>query len=143
MQINCPHCFTTNRVEKEKLADNPICGKCKKPIFFGKPIELNPGNVSACLEKNDIPVIVDCWAPWCGPCQSFAPVFEQAATFFEPHLRFAKLNTEAVPGIGNSWGVQSIPTLILFKGGREVQRISGALPMQQLKQWIQQSGVLA
>jgi len=143
MQINCPHCFTTNRIEKEKLKDSPICGKCKKSLFEAKPMELNAGNVSATLEKNDIPVIVDCWAPWCGPCRSFAPVFEQAAKEFEPHLRFAKLNTEAVPGLGTSWRIQSIPTLIMFKGGKEVQRISGALPLPQLKQWIQQTGVLS
>lgn len=139
-QINCPHCFATNRLPGERLADNPTCGKCKRPLFVGKPLELNPGNVASTIEKNDIPVLVDCWAPWCGPCQSFAPVFEQLAAQSEPYLRCAKLNTEAVPSIAQSWGIRSIPTLILFKGGKEVQRVSGAMPMQQLKAWLVQAG---
>lgn len=143
MQINCPHCATTNRIEKEKLAENPICGKCKKPIFSGQSMDLNSGNVMSVIQKNDIPVLVDCWAPWCGPCRSFAPIFEQACKIYEPNLRFAKLDTESVPGIGNAWRIQSIPTLILFHQGQEVQRISGALPLPQLKQWLQQSGLFS
>lgn len=142
MQISCPHCFTTNRLEKSQLGNKPNCGKCKNPIFDGKPMELNPGNVNACIQNNDIPVLVDCWAPWCQPCLFFAPIFEQAATIFEPQLRLAKLNTQDVPSIGNAWHIQSIPTLILFKGGKEFQRISGAMPLPQLQQWIKQSGVL-
>jgi thioredoxin 2 len=142
LQINCPHCFTTNRLPEERLSDNPNCGKCKNALFTGKPQELNPGNVASILEKNDIPVVVDCWAPWCGPCQSFAPVFEQAASLFEPKARFAKLNTEAVPSIGQRWGIRSIPTLIVFKNGKEIQRMSGAMPLPQFKQWLQQVGVL-
>ncbi len=139
-QINCPHCFATNRLPAERLADNPNCGKCKRPLFIGRPLELNPGNVASTIEKNDIPVLVDCWAPWCGPCQSFAPVFEQLAAQSEPYLRCAKLNTEAEPSIAQTWGIRSIPTLILFKGGKEVQRVSGAMPLQQLKAWLVQVG---
>lgn len=142
LQINCPHCFTTNRLPDERLSDNPNCGKCKKSLFSGMPLELNPGNVAATLEKNDIPVVVACWAPWCGPCQHFAPVFEQAAALFEPKARFAKLNTEAVPSIAQRWGIRSIPTLIVFKNGKEIQRMSGAMPLPQFKQWLQQAGVL-
>jgi thioredoxin 2 len=138
-QINCPHCFATNRLPMDRLSDNPNCGRCKQPLFIGKPLELNLDNLASTIEKNDIPVLVDCWAPWCGPCQSFAPVFEQAAAQMEPHIRLAKLNTEAVPVIAQEWGIRSIPTLILFKGGREVQRVSGALPIPQLKQWVLQS----
>lgn len=140
-QINCPHCFATNRLPDERLTDNPTCGKCKQPLFVGKPLELNAGNVANTIEKNDIPVLVDCWAPWCGPCQSFAPVFEQLAAESEPYLRFAKLDTEAMPSIAQDWGIRSIPTLILFKGGKEVQRVSGAMSLQQLKQWLVQTGV--
>ncbi len=139
--INCPHCFTANRVPADRLSDNPQCGKCKRSLFIGKPVELNPGNVSALLDKNDIPVLVDCWAPWCGPCQQFAPIFESAAAQFEPHLRLAKLNTEAVPSIAQRWNIRSIPTLILFHRGKEIQRISGAMPLPQLKQWLAQAGV--
>jgi thioredoxin 2 len=142
MQINCPHCFTTNRLEKSQLGNHPNCGKCKKPIFTGKPMEINAGNVANTIQNNDIPVLVDCWAPWCQPCLFFAPIFEQAAAEFEPGLRLAKLNTQDVPSLGNAWQIQSIPTLILFKGGKEIQRISGAMPLPQLRQWIQKSGVL-
>ncbi len=138
-QINCPHCFATNRLPMDRLGDNPNCGRCKQPLFIGKPLELNLDNLASTIEKNDIPVLVDCWAPWCGPCQSFAPVFEQAAAQMEPHIRLAKLNTEAVPAIAQEWGIRSIPTLILFKGGREIQRVSGAMPIPQLKQWVLQS----
>lgn len=142
LQVNCPHCFTTNRLSPEKLGDAPLCGKCKRPLFSGKVLELNPGNVANTLEKNDIPVLVDCWAPWCGPCQQFAPVFAQAAQQLEPRLRFAKLNTEAVPSIAQRWGIRSIPTLILFQQGRERARISGAMPPAQLQQWLRQQGVI-
>ncbi len=138
-QINCPHCFATNRLPMDRLGDNPNCGRCKQSLFIGKPLELTLDNLASTIEKNDIPVLVDCWAPWCGPCQSFAPVFEQAAAQMEPHIRLAKLNTEAVPAIAQEWGIRSIPTLILFKGGREVQRVSGAMPIPQLKQWVLQS----
>lgn len=140
-QISCPHCFATNRLPSERLTDKPNCGKCKQPLFTGKPLELTAGNVANTLEKNDIPVLVDCWASWCGPCQSFAPVFEQITAESEPYIRFAKLNTENEQSIAQSWGIRSIPTLILFKGGKEVARESGAMSMQQLKQWMVQSKV--
>lgn len=140
-QISCPHCFATNRLPGERLTDKPNCGKCKQPLFTGKPLELTAGNVASTLEKNDIPVLVDCWASWCGPCQSFAPVFEQIAAESEPYIRFAKLNTEDEQSIAQSWGIRSIPTLILFKGGKEIRRESGAMSIQQLKQWLVQSKV--
>jgi thioredoxin 2 len=141
VQVNCPHCFSTNRLPSARLTDKPRCGKCKRLLFVGKPLELNPGNVANTIGNNDIPVLVDCWAPWCGPCQSFAPVFEQAAAEFEPYMRLAKLNTEAVPSIAQRWGIRSIPTLILFKDGKELQRVSGAMPLPQLKQWLLRTGV--
>jgi len=142
LQINCPHCLATNRVPNERLSDKPHCGKCKNFLFTGKPIELRNDNINVTLQKNDVPVLVDCWAAWCGPCQSFAPVFEQAASLFEPKLRFAKLDTEALPTISQQWSIRSIPTLILFKNGKEATRVSGAFPMPQLKQWLQQQGVI-
>ena len=141
IQINCPHCTATNRVQEERLAEHPQCGKCKKPLFSGRPLELHPGNVAATLDKNDIPVLVDCWAPWCGPCKSFAPVFEQAASILEPRLRLAKLNTEAAPSIAQRWAIRSIPTLILFGRGKEVQRVSGAMSLPQLQQWLRSQGI--
>ena len=141
VQINCPHCTATNRVPEERLSDKPQCGKCKKLLFVGKPVELHPGNVAATVDKNDIPVLVDCWAPWCGPCKSFAPIFENAAAVLEPKLRFAKLNTEDVPSIAQRWNIRSIPTLILFKQGKEVQRVSGAMSLPQLQQWLRAAGI--
>lgn len=139
--VTCPKCNVTNKLPSDRLVDKPNCGKCKKPLFSGKPIELSAANVVAVLNHNDLPVLVDCWAPWCGPCKSFAPVFEQAAKAFEPRLRLAKLNTEAEPKTATRWNIRSIPTLILFKRGKEVARMSGALALPQLKQWLAQQGI--
>jgi thioredoxin 2 len=120
------------------LADNPRCGRCKQALFSGKSLALNEANLQPTLTGNQIPVLVDCWAPWCGPCQSFAPVFEEAASRLEPLLRFAKLNTEAEQKIAQQWAIRSIPTLILFREGQELDRKSGALPLPQLMQWLHQ-----
>lgn len=136
--ISCPHCFATNRVRQERFGDCPKCGKCKRPLFEGKPVEINSANVQPLLNNTDVPVLVDCWAPWCGPCRGFAPVFERAAEELEPRIRLAKLNTEQERGIAANWRIQSIPTLIVFKAGQEIQRISGAMSLPQLKQWLQQ-----
>lgn len=141
LQINCPHCLATNRVPAERLGDKPNCGRCKQALFDGKPLVLTPNNLAATLEKNDIPVVVDCWASWCGPCQAFGPVFNQAAAQFEPRARFAKLDTEANQAIAQQWGIRSIPTLLVFKGGKEVQRLAGALPLPQFSQWLRQAGI--
>lgn len=140
-KVTCPKCNASNRLPGERLGDKPKCGKCKTPLFIGKPMTLGPQNVASVINNNDIPVLVDCWAPWCGPCKSFAPVFEQAAGELEPHVRLAKLNTEQHQGIAARWQIRSIPTLILFKNGKEVKRVSGAMPLPQLKQWLKQAGV--
>lgn len=139
---SCQHCNAKNRLPSDRLGDNPKCGKCKSPIFSGKALELSAANVAAVLNSNDLPVLVDCWAAWCGPCKSFAPVFARAATEFEPNLRFAKLNTEKEQAIAGRWQIRSIPTLILFKAGKEVTRQSGAMSLAQLKQWLLAQGVL-
>jgi thioredoxin 2 len=141
LQLNCPHCYATNRLPAERLGDKPNCGRCKQALFDGKPLTLTPTNFSTTLEKNDIPIVVDCWAPWCGPCQTFGPVFSQAAAQCEPRARFAKLDTQANPGIAQQLAIRSIPTLLVFKDGKEVQRLSGALPLPQFRQWLMQAGI--
>ena len=134
--ISCPKCQSTNRLPSDRLKDKPKCGKCKSILFLGKPQELTSANVAVVLNHNQIPVIVDCWAPWCGPCKSFGPVFEQTAEELEPRFRFAKLNTEEQTQLATRWQIRSIPTLILFKHAKETTRISGALSQSQLKQWL-------
>ncbi len=139
--LSCPKCSTKNRIPSDRLSDKPKCGRCKLPLFMGKPMQLTATNVAATLHHNDIPVLVDCWAPWCGPCKSFAPTFEKAAKDLEPRLRLAKLNTEVEKKVAGRWNIRSIPTLILFKEGKEVARLAGAVPLAQLKQWLGQQGI--
>jgi thioredoxin 2 len=140
--VTCPKCNATNRLPTDRLGDKPKCGKCKAPIFAGKVQEIKASNVASVINNNELPVLVDCWAPWCGPCKSFAPIFEKAAQELEPKLRFAKLNTEINQQVAARWQIRSIPTLILFKSGKEVARVSGALPLPQLKQWLKQQGCI-
>jgi len=136
VNISCRECASTNRIPAARLSDKPICGKCKETLFNGKPLDLTTANVATTLHHNQIPVLVDCWAPWCGPCRSFAPTFEQAARELEPKVRLAKLNTEQEQSVASRWQIRSIPTLILFTNGKESARISGALSLSQLKQWV-------
>lgn len=138
MKIACPHCLQLNQVPEQRVSEGPACGKCKKALFTAKPIVLNSDNFAAIVNKSELPVVVDFWAPWCGPCRSFAPTFEQAAKDLEPQIRFAKLDTEDQGQLASRFNIRSIPTLAIFKNGKEVARQSGAMQKNALYQWLKQ-----
>lgn len=140
VRIVCPQCNKTNRLARARLGERPRCGACKQPLFGAGPIELNDANFAAVIGNHDIPVVVDCWASWCGPCQTFAPVFRQAAVELEPGYRFAKLDTEANNAIAARLNIRSIPTVLVFSGGREIARSAGAMPLPQFTAWLRQAG---
>jgi thioredoxin 2 len=134
--IVCPHCDEVNRVPAGKLAEQPACGKCKQPLFTAHPIELSEQNFMLHITRNDIPVLVDFWAPWCGPCHMMAPAYEKVAQHLEPDLRVAKLNIEEAKQTTAKYDIQNIPTLALFKGGQEIARKLGALDAVVIEAWV-------
>jgi len=136
LHIVCPHCHTTNRIASADLSAAPDCGKCHQPLFTGHPVALDD---EAAFEKHiarsQVPVLVDFWAPWCGPCRAMAPAFEQAAQQLEPGMRLAKVNTEAAQNLAARFNIRSIPTLALFVNGREVARQPGAMGAADIVRW--------
>jgi thioredoxin 2 len=135
--VVCPHCDAINRLPRNRLEKGANCGKCKQSLFPGKPLELDPARFVTHSERSDLPLVVDFWAPWCGPCRMMAPAFETAAARIEPHARLVKVNTEAWPDLAGRFAIRSIPTLIMLKNGRETSRQSGAMDAASLQRWVE------
>ena len=137
LHVVCPHCHTTNRLAAEQLGNAPNCGSCHRALFTGQPVNLGATDFDRHITRSQLPVLVDFWAPWCGPCRMMAPAFEQAAQQLEPRVQLAKVNTEEAQGLGARLNIRSIPTLALFVGGREVARQAGAMGAADIVRWTQ------
>jgi len=137
--VACPVDGSLNRVPKARLVEHPKCGKCGNPLFAGKTVDLTSANFDHHTQKSDLPVVIDFWAAWCGPCRMMSPNFEAAAARLEPRVRMAKLDTEAEPAIASRYGIQGIPSMIMVRRGREIARISGAMPTSSIVQWVEQA----
>jgi thioredoxin 2 len=136
LHVVCPHCDGINRVPRAKLGAGGQCGSCHKPLFAGQPLDLNQARFQRHLTKSDLPLLVDFWAAWCGPCKMMSPVFAQAAQQLEPNVRLIKINSEEEQALSAQLGIRSIPTLMMFKRGKEIARLSGAMDLPNLLAWV-------
>lgn len=138
LHVVCPHCHARNRLPVDRLQDRPRCGVCKQGVFTGHPVELDDQSFDAHVNGSDIPVVVDFWATWCGPCHALAPTYAQAAEQLEPAMQLTKVNVDESQQTAARFGIRSIPTLVVFRNGKEIARQAGALPAQQLMAWLGQ-----
>ncbi len=136
LHVVCPHCDAVNRLPAQRLGERPTCGQCRLALFTGQPLELTASNFDRHIGRGDLPVVVDFWAPWCGPCRSMAPAFARAAGELEPEVRLAKVDTESQQQLAARFNIRSIPTLTMFRSGREIARQSGAVDAATLRRWI-------
>jgi len=138
IHLACPNCLATNGLVAKRLSDNPKCGKCGQILFKGTPIDLDDSNFTKFVRTTKIPVVVDFWASWCGPCKMMAPVFIQSAQRMEPKIRFVKVNTEIAQSTSAQFGIRSIPTIVILKNGVQVTQRPGAVSLEELVSWIRQ-----
>ena len=138
IHVVCPHCGGLNRLPAQRLAEGGKCGRCREPLFSARPLEVNAAAFERHLSKSDLPLLVDFWAPWCGPCRVMGPAFEQAAAALEPAVRLLKVNTEAEQSLAGRFNIRSIPTLALFHRGREIARQAGAMDAANIQAWTRQ-----
>jgi thioredoxin 2 len=137
--VACPTDGSLNRVPRSKLDRNPKCGRCHNPLFQGKAVELNAANFGSHALKSDLPLVIDFWAEWCGPCRMMTPNFEKAAALLEPRVRLGKLDTEAEPAIAGRYAIRGIPSMVMIRKGREIARTSGAMPTSAIVGWVEQA----
>lgn len=136
LHVVCPHCDAVNRLPAARLGERPTCGQCRQALFTGQPLELTASNFDRHVGRGDLPVVVDFWAPWCAPCRSMAPAFARAARELEPGIRLAKVDTESQQQLAARFNIRSIPTLAIFRNGREITRQSGAVDAATLERWV-------
>lgn len=136
IHVVCPHCDAVNRVPAERLSDGASCGGCKRALFTGAPVDLDAARFDRHLTRSELPLVIDFWAPWCAPCRTMAPAFAAAAPRLEPQARLLKVDTEANPALAARFGIRSIPTLAVFRGGRELARQAGVMDAANLERWV-------